>query len=125
MSATPLLAELHAAGITVHADDGQLRLDAPTGAMAPGLLASVKSCKAELLKVLNSTGGPGVGSDSSGVDSYADREWERFLSVAVETPDGRGWHDPSESPEMPSGIPGEQWDQFVADFAHLGKRGGS
>ena len=54
-------------------------------------------------------------------ETYADREWNRFLSVAIPTPNGLGWYDPSESPEMPSGITGEQWDAFLADCRNLGK----
>ncbi|MCH8880539.1 MAG: hypothetical protein IID34_11730 [Planctomycetes bacterium] len=110
--------------------------------LTPALLAAVKCCKAELLEVLKSPSLSTVGSlispnapgtqassvetlaqTSADGDSYADREWRRFLACAVSTPNGLGLYDPSESPEMPSGITGEQWDTFVADCGRLG--GGS
>ncbi len=58
--------------------------------------------------------------------SRADREWDRFLSVAVETPDGNGLYDPIHgAPEMPHGVDDEAWRRLEHDFAHLGKRGES
>ncbi|MCH8852339.1 MAG: hypothetical protein IID41_06750 [Planctomycetes bacterium] len=53
--------------------------------------------------------------------TYADREWDRFLACAIPTPNGLGWYDPSEAPEMPSGVPGADWDAFVADCGNLGR----
>ena len=137
MNASSLMSELRAAGITVHADDGRIRLDAPCGTLTPTLLADVKSCKAELLTLLKLSHGPGVGGQcAAGVraapietiaqtpadgDSYADREWARFERVAVRMADG-GWYCPDYGgPEMPSGITGEQLDALVADCGRLGK----
>ena len=110
MTPESLVAELENHGATIEAAGGELRLDAPAGALTANLLAAVKSCKAELLELLKPGG-----------MSRADAEWTRFLGVAVETPNGLGLYDPSESPDMPSGITGEQWDAFVADCGRLGR----
>ncbi len=112
MTATALLTELADLGITAHADGDRIRLDAPAGALTLDLLTAVKSCKAELLELLTET---------AGVTTYADREWDRFLSVAVPTPNGLGLYDPSEPAAMPVGVPGAAWDAFVADCGGLGK----
>ena len=50
--------------------------------------------------------------------SYADREWDRFLSVAV--PTRGGLRDPAE-PTLRRGVPIEAWRAFERDCAHLGK----
>jgi len=47
-------------------------------------------------------------------DAKIDAEWDRFLTCAVPTPNGNGLHDPSESPDWPTGIRGELWDDVVA-----------
>ncbi|MCH8969901.1 MAG: hypothetical protein IIA66_12380 [Planctomycetes bacterium] len=109
MNATAPLAELADHGIAVHADGTRIRLNAPAGALTPDLLAAVKSCKAELLELLTET---------AGVTTYADREWARFLSVAVAT--SNGLRDPAE-PVLQRGVPGADWDGFVADCGGLGK----
>ncbi len=59
---------------------------------------------------------------TSQAETHADREWDRFLNVAVPTPNGLGWHDPSEPAEMPRGADGEAWRRFERDCSHLGKR---
>lgn len=141
MNAPAILAKLHAAGITVRAEDGQLRLTAGRGTLTPDLLSAVRTCKAGLLEILQSSSlfsnGPGVGGQcAAGVraapiafeysttqpPSKADVEWSRFLSVAERMPDGSGWYDPTQAP-VPVGISGERLDAFVADFSHLGERG--
>ena len=53
-------------------------------------------------------------------DSYADREWARFLSVAVQT--RNGWRDPAE-PVLQRGVKGEEWNVFVRDCGCLGRGG--
>ncbi|MCH8879688.1 MAG: hypothetical protein IID34_07365 [Planctomycetes bacterium] len=142
MSATAVLAKLRAAGIAVLAEGGQLRLDAPANTLTPELLAAVKSCKAELLEMLKSPkglsavgplfspGAPGTQvhpiailtqSPADG-ESYADREWDRFLACAVPTPNGLGLYDPSESPDMPAGVTAGLWDVLVATAAKLRQR---
>lgn len=136
MSATAVFAELRAAGVVLEAVDGQLRLVAPANTLTPAALAAVKSCKAELLEILQNrsllSNGPGVGGQcAAGVraapietiarttadgDSYADREWNRFLAVAEPLADGSGWFDPTQEPvpvggyvppssERPAGVP--------------------
>lgn len=56
------------------------------------------------------------------IDSYADREWDRFFACAIPTPNGLGLYDPiNGAPAMPSGVSGERWDALVADFAGMGK----
>ena len=55
-------------------------------------------------------------------DAKIDAEFDRFFAIAVPTPDGLGLYDPSESPEMPSGVLGEDWRRFEDDFRHLDKR---
>ena len=54
------------------------------------------------------------------IDNYADREFDRFAAVAVRMPGG-GLYDPSQSPDMPSGITGEQWRAFENDCGRLGR----
>ncbi len=104
MTPESLVAELCERGVAIESAGGELRLDAPAGAMTPDLLAAVKSCKAELLKILQ---------------SRADVEWDRFLGVCVPMAGG-GWRDPSE-PVLQRGIPGERWDAFVRDCGRWGK----
>ena len=55
------------------------------------------------------------------VPSKADVEWDRFLACAVPTPNGLGLYDPSESPDMPSGVPIEDWRAFECDCARPGR----
>ena len=55
-------------------------------------------------------------------DAKIDREWNRFLGCAIPTPNGLGLYDPSESPDMPSGVPIEDWRRFEHDCANLGRR---
>ncbi|MCH8852370.1 MAG: hypothetical protein IID41_06905 [Planctomycetes bacterium] len=93
--------------ITIEARGDRLRYR-PVSAMTPDLLASVRSCKAELLELL--------------LDSKADAEWDRFLSCAIPTPNGLGWYDPAESPDMPAGIPIEDWRAFERDCATWTRR---
>ncbi|MCH8851616.1 MAG: hypothetical protein IID41_03075 [Planctomycetes bacterium] len=50
-----------------------------------------------------------------------DAEFDRFFACALPTPNGLGLYDPTESPEMPAGVPIEDWRAFERDFAHLGK----
>ena len=142
MSATAVLAELHDHGIIVEARDGKLQLTAGRGTLTPDLLSAVRTCKADLLEILQSSSlfsnGPGVGGQcAAGVRaapiafqystaeplSKADIEWRRFLACAIPTPNGLGLYDPSEPAEMPSGADGEKWRRFERDCAHLGKRG--
>ncbi len=55
-------------------------------------------------------------------ESYADREWDRFLACAIPTPDGGGLYDPINGrPEMPSGVAGEDWRALEHDCAYLGR----
>ena len=142
MSATAILAELHAAGITAHADGDRLRLDAGRGTLTPTLLSAVKSCKPDLLKMLRDRslllGGPG-GSGSCSTDtvssarahyttnsSKVDCEFNRFARTAVPTETG-GWRNPEDcSAELAKqiragGIPWEVVEKSEADYAHLGR----
>lgn len=50
----------------------------------------------------------------------ADVEWDRFLACAIPTPNGLGWHDPDESPDMPRGVKIEAWRAFERDCVRLG-----
>ena len=140
MSATAFLAKLHAAGVTVHADGDQLRLDAPRGGLTPEMRSAVKSCKAELLEILKSPKGLSAGESlfspnapgtqvhfietltqtSAEGETYADREFARFEQVAVPMLGGTGWFDPTQAP-VPVGVSGEQWGALIVDFARLGK----
>ena len=53
--------------------------------------------------------------------SRADVEFARFARVAKPMPGG-GLYDPiNGAPEMPSGVPIEDWRAFENDCAHLGK----
>ena len=86
----------------------------PRSAMTPDILAAVKSCKAELLEILQDLSPPPSDLGCSGphgefltsavssarvdfADEYttptskADREFDRFEHVAIPTPDGSGW----------------------------------
>lgn len=147
MTPAAVLFQLADCGVVVHLDDGRLRLDAPRGSLTPDLLAVVKSCKAGQLEILQSNslspGGSGAGSDDSGVaeatpartasvESIAqstrlgdapkvDAEFDRFFACAVPTPNGLGLYDPSESPDMPSGVPIEDWRAFERDCGRLGR----
>ena len=117
MTREALVAELEARGVTIEIDGGELRLNAPTGAMTADLLAAVKSCKSELMKLLPET------ADASKTDI----EWDRFLDCAVPTPNG-GLRDPGEcSAELDrqirvGGVSSEDWDSFIDDCARLGRR---
>ena len=56
------------------------------------------------------------------IDSIADREFDRFARVAVPTPGG-GWYAPvNGGPEMPSGVPIEEWRAFERDCGNLGRK---
>ncbi len=118
MTPESLVAELCDRGVTIEAAGDELRLHAPQGAMAPDLLAAVRDSKAELLKLLEPTE---VVPIPGAIESRADREWDRFLACAIPTPNGLGLYAPAESPEMASGVPGEQRRAFEDDFAHLGR----
>ena len=136
MTPATILAELRAAGVTVHADNGQLRLDAPANTLTPKMLADVKGFKQDLLKILpdssllpNDLGGSGARSDGAASAaqvhhttrmSKVDIEWARFISVAEPLADATGWFDPTQEP-VPVGIPGEMWDRFLDDCGRLGK----
>lgn len=109
MTPESLLAELRDHGIITHADGDRIRLDAPPGAMTPGLLSAVKSFKSELLELFPETANA----------SKADAEFDRFERVAVPARDG-GLRDPAE-PILQRGVSGERWDSFIADCARLGK----
>ncbi len=55
----------------------------------------------------------------------AEQELERFERVGRPM-SGGGWFDPVHgSPQMPSGVSGEQWDAFVADCGNLGRGSGT
>ncbi|AJQ94154.1 non-ribosomal peptide synthetase [Gynuella sunshinyii] len=55
MNMFDLLAKLHQQHIKVTAEDGQLKLDAPKGAMTPELLQQIKDHKADILAYLQSS----------------------------------------------------------------------
>ena len=116
VTAQVVLESLSSAGIAVEVHRGSLRYR-PASAMTPGLLAAVKSCKSELMKLLPET------ADASKTDI----EWDRFLECAVPTPNG-GLRDPGEcSAELDrqirvGGVSGEDWDSFIDDVARLGRR---
>ena len=82
-----LLEALSAAGVTIEARNGSLRYQ-PRSAMTRDLLAAVKSCKAGLLKILQ---------------SKADAEFDRFEQVAGPMLGGGLYCPVYGSPEMPSG----------------------
>lgn len=135
-----VLEALSSMGITIEAHGDSLRYH-PAAALTPELRLAVKSCKAGLLEMLKSPKdlgvvaaplsltAPGTQVHPIGTlthppadgDSYADLEWARFEQIAKPLPDGGGWFDPAFGPDLPRGITGEQWDQFIADFAHLGR----
>jgi len=106
-----LLECLSCMGISLSVRNGRLSYQ-PKDAMEPPVLEAVRNSKSELLELLSATGSK----------SKADIEFDWFERVAKPTPNGSGWYDPSESPVMPRGITGEQWDAFVADCGRLGKR---
>ena len=98
-------------GISISACDDRL-LYWPRSAMTPDVLEAVRNSKFELLELLSATGSK----------SKADIEFDRFERVAKPMPGG-GWYDPIHgTPEMPTGILGEQWDAFVADCGNLGRK---
>ena len=56
-------------------------------------------------------------------DAKIDAEFDRFAAVAEPTPNGQGWYDPiNGTPEIPSGVPIEDWRAFEKDCGSLGKR---
>ena len=130
-----LLEALSSMGIAIEARNGRLYYR-PRSALTPDLLSAVKSCKAELLKVLPSSSLLPEGSDAgeqraAGVraalspdsipQSRCDAEFDRFAAIAKPMPGG-GWYDPIHgAPEMPSGVPGDDWDAFVRNCGNLGK----
>lgn len=64
---------------------------------------------------------PATGRDqSAGVTNHADREWDRFLNVAVPTRGG-GWRDPAE-PAIKRGVTCEEWNSLVAAATQLRHR---
>ncbi len=140
-----LLEALSSMGITIEARNGSLRYR-PRSAMTPDLLEAVKNCKEDLLKILpdrslllNGLGGsgsrsPGAASTTQASptetlaqtpadgESRADIEFARFEEIAQPMPGG-GWFDPiNGSSQMPSGIPGADWDALLATGAKLRRR---
>ena len=57
-------------------------------------------------------------------DAKIDAEFDRFFACAIPTPNGLGLYDPSESLDMPSGIPGAAWDAFIRDCGPPGPKSG-
>ena len=110
MTAESLIAELENRGVTIEAAGGELRLDAPPGAVTADLLTTVKNHKSQLLALL---------LEPAKV-SKADAEFARFERVAEPMPDGSGWYDPTQEP-VPAGIPIEDWQRFIDDCRNLGK----
>lgn len=54
-------------------------------------------------------------------DAKIDAEFARFERTAEPMPGG-GWYDPEYGrPEMPHGVPGEDWQRFIDDCGNLGK----
>lgn len=141
MSPTALIIELRSHGITVRADGDQLRLDGARGTLTPKLLEAVKSYKRDLLEILTPNShlrvGSGVGelhatgaratlSRDSVPQSYADIEWDRFITNAVPTPTG-GLRSPDCSAALArkirsGGVSFENMVRFEANCAHLGRR---
>ena len=105
VAARDVLASLSNMGITIEAHGDGLRYR-PKSAMTPDLLVSARRCKAELLSLLAKPAG------------HANREWDRFFACAIPTPNGLGLYDPSESPDMPSGVDGEA---FERDCGRVGR----
>ena len=124
-AARDVLEALFSMGITIEAHEGRLRYR-PRSAMTPDILEAVKSCKAELLEILESdsllpgSGGSesrqyavtpdaASGARAAPADEYttsmsrADREFLRFESVAVAYADGSGLFDPTQAPAPVSG----------------------
>jgi hypothetical protein len=91
--AAALLSELAAHGIELRAEGERLRFR-PAAAMTGDLAERVKACKPELITLLS--GGPEAPADGR-LENHADREWRRFLGVAVPSPKGMGWHDPGQT----------------------------
>lgn len=87
-TAVVLLAELAARGIELRAEGEQLQFR-PVAAMTRELAGRIKQHKSEVLALLNET------ATSEEAESRADREFRRFLWVAIPRPDGRGWYDPA------------------------------
>ena len=133
MSAAALLAKLHDHGIIVEARDGKLQLTAGRGALTPDLLSAVKSCKQDLLELLQSSSLFSSGSDvggqcAAGVRaapiasqystaaplSKADIEFARFAAVAQPMPGGGLYCPVYGSPTMPRGADGEAWRRFIS-----------
>ena len=137
-----LFEALSSVGITIEAHGDSLRYR-PRSAMTPDMLAAVKNCKADLLDVLKNRplflSGLGVGGQcAAGVrvasntreysttqpPSKAEAEWDRFLAIAIPTPDGLGLFDPVHGvPEMPRGVAWEDWQRFENDCSRLGRGG--
>lgn len=90
MTAAELLAECQARRIILQAHGGQLDIDAPAGILTPELLARLRTCKAELLAMLQPQALPG--GDPHGADGPQDlqpldgdaAEW-----LELTDPDGR------------------------------------
>lgn len=122
LAAQDLLAQLSGMGIEIKAHGDRIRYS-PRSAMSPPLLAAVKCCKTELLKILKGdtlSQDPGVGEQcTAGTratpvqdsipqnrrvdDAKVDAELNRFTRVAQPMPGG-GWYDPiNGASEMPSG----------------------
>lgn len=118
MTAQALLTELHDAGVTIEAARGELRLDAPSGAMTPDLLSAVKSCKGELLNLLEEpadvastpgatllSAGPGLGSNNLSV---------AMTALARTTPSA-----PEYSTAHPPNKADIEWDRFLSVAAPM------
>ncbi|MCZ6654514.1 MAG: hypothetical protein O7D91_15980 [Planctomycetota bacterium] len=57
-----------------------------------------------------------------GDDPKVNAEFDRFAQVAEPMPRGGLYCPVYGIPQMPSGVPGEQWDEFIRDCDCLGKR---
>lgn len=103
-----LLEALSSMGVLISVRNGRLSYR-PRSAMTPDILSAVRDSKSELIELLSK---PVAGSKSK-----ADREWDRFLSVAVVAEDG-SLQDPSE-PVLRRGVTGEEWARVLATAARL------
>jgi len=84
MNPPAIMTELNRLGVAVTTDGDRLRIDAPIGCITDELRTAIFSCKAGLIAILT----------KPTLDTYADREWARFISVAEPVPGRNAWRDP-------------------------------
>lgn len=96
MTASELIAELSALGVRVKAEDGQLRVRAPKGAVTPALKEQLALHKPELIALLSaSVDSAAISKISRDTAPPVSTTQERFLFLAQMYPDGVAYNLPN------------------------------